>query len=153
MKKQTTSKVSEFKFSGKRFPLVDATEDLIFEVKQPDVNGAKKGDPNNCPAACAIKKVSGDAFVSRDIAKVLRPVKGVIYAFRYRLSAETIKAVKKFDAEGIFPLGQYRLKAITPSQTLAAKRTKAKNKTVAKKRNVRPHIKYMVRAMQPAKFA
>ncbi len=153
MKKQVKSIGRAFKFNGIRYPRLDAKEDLIFEMKKIDINSSKKGDPNQCPMACTIKRVFGDAYISRDIAIILQAVHGVIYAVRYRLPAKAAKAVSKFDASGLFPIGEYRLKAITPSQTLEAKRSRNKKKTTGAKRKVRPHIKFQVRRMQPAKFA
>lgn len=153
MKKQLIRKVNTYLFNRKRYPRIDSKEDFIFEVKKPDINSSRKGDPNRCPASCAIRRVFGDAHVSRDTATVLRAIRGIVTAVRYRLSAKAIKAVIQFDATGKFPIGEYRLKAITPSQTLAAKRARNNSKVTTKKRNVRPHVKFMVRRIQDAKFA
>lgn len=146
------NKKSVFEFNGIKFPMEDSREDLLFEVNKGDVKNSKRGDPNKCVVACAIRRAYGDVFVRRDTAVVLRLVSGIPKAFRYRLSAGAVKAVKEFDSKGLFPVGEYRMKAITPSQTLAAKRLRSKKKITTKTRTVRAHVKYMVRANKIAKF-
>jgi hypothetical protein len=148
-----------FTISSKTYRLKDAVEDLLFKVSKKHVNDTKKGNPNECALAQSIRKSYGTAYVTRTCAYILRvenerqPV-----VFRYKLAIAGVNAVKQFDESGIFPLGTYTLKAISPSETLQQKREqRIKYKEAGKALGIKtrtngPRKRSMVRAKQMPKF-
>lgn len=131
------------------YKVMEATQPLPFKVDKKDITKAGKlngtGNPNVCVAACAVRRQYADAAFQRDTAYVLQVHRGKVVATRYRLGATLRRAVSEFDSGGIFPAGLYELKAITPSQTLEAKRARAKKPKSKNKRYVRPHFKFTER--------
>lgn len=114
----------------KLFPQKDATEDLPFLVTAKDISKAlskkSSADPNNCVAACSVKRQYTEAVFLKDTAYLLRPIGTVIYAMRYRLGRSLVNAIAEFDRGGVFLPGLYKLKKITTSQTLENKRINGK---------------------------
>lgn len=151
MHKKTT-----FSFGGKKYPYEDATEDIPFEVKDKDLIAAREKngqrDPNHCVAACAVRRQYTRAYFKRDTAVLMYPnEKGEITAKRYRFSSKLRKAVVAFDDpnDGSFPTGIYKLLAPSTTQTLAAKRARAKLKPKTS-RKVRPRTVFISRGKIPA---
>jgi hypothetical protein len=151
---KTTIKKTTFNFGNTEFEYVDSKEDLQLEIKPSDIANSNKLDPNHCVAACAMKRQYGTGYFMRDVAVIVKPAvingKVELKAFRYRFSKRLAAEVKKFDETGEFELGTYKLKAITPSQTLEAKRVRSRIPKTDRKRTVRPHHRNTARGKMAA---
>lgn len=133
-----------------RYPIAEATEPLLFEVKANDISKAHgmKGyeNPNCCIAACALRRQYGDGVFQRDTAYILQIHKGKIYAVRYRFGSSLRNGIHNFDSGEAFPEGSYNLLPPSDSQTLEAKRSYcSKSRKNSNKRYVRPHVKFNAR--------
>lgn len=130
------------------YPIVEATEPLVFTVTEKDLARSEslKGyaDPNCCVAACAVRRQFTDAIFQRDTAYTLQVREGKVCAVRYRFGSSLRKAVASFDAGGLFTTGDYKLLAPTHTQTLKAKAARLKKYT-KKKRVVRSPTKFTAR--------
>lgn len=130
------------------YPILEATEPLIFIVTDKDVSkaAALKGyaDPNQCVAACAMRRQFTDGIFQRDTAYTLQVHKGKIYAVRYRFGNSLRRAIQQFDDGGLFPVGNHKLLPPTASQTLEAKVLRSKMDPVTN-RTVRAHVKFTAR--------
>ena len=142
-----------FLINGKKYPYVDATENLLFKVTKKDLYQAKIGDPNQCVGACAVRRQYAAAYFRRDTAVILSlGPNGEGIARRYRLSGAIVKQIKSFDATGKFDLGIYELKAITPSQTLSNKREASRLPAKTERKISKRTISFMGRTNTPASF-
>lgn len=109
----------------------EATEPLVFVVGPEHVKGSVVGDNHQCAGACALKARDdvADAYVNRHTAYI-KNNDGVWT--RYRSPSNLMAAVDSFDEfSGLFPPGEYTLKPVSSSQTLAAHKIRSR---YAKKR-------------------
>lgn len=123
-------------------PVADSISDLVWSVTAEDIARAVPRDPQRCAQARGVQRAIGcseeDVRIGQDIVHVRMPIdretaraprnrhlglhEGDVVWIRYRSSAKLNRAIGAFDREvKPFAPGVYRFRAITPSQTLAAK--------------------------------
>lgn len=130
------------------YPILEARQPLTFTVTDKDVVKAAtlKGyaDPNQCVAACAMRRQFTDGIFQRDTVYTLQVHGGEVYAVRYRFGSSLRRAIQQFDDGGIFPVGNHKLLPPTASQTLEAKAQRSRMDPLTN-RTVRAHVKFTAR--------
>lgn len=122
-------------------PVVDADEDIIFEVTKRDVENSKKKDPANCAAAKAgkrILKTDVKVFLSRMYIKENK------HWIRYLTPPSVSREIISFDRGSEFSPGEYVFKAASSQQRLGVSRRGGKATGIGKKKQVH-HFTHNIR--------
>ena len=106
-----------------KLPIVEARMPLRFFVSDDDCKQAKRGDPQRCAFACAVKRIMGKEHGIIFFRRIAYVNVGKQIE-RYLLSPEAAEAVRVFDRTGTFKAGEYRLlRPSKPSHRSAPKST------------------------------
>src|SRR6266699_1637064 len=93
--------------------VVDAEKGLLLTIiRHPDIDGADRKDPLNCPVSRCGKRQEGavEAVVIRSVAILVYPKDGI--AVRYSLHGRERQMVRDFDLAGTMPEGEFWLAPI-----------------------------------------
>ena len=100
--------------------------EIVLMPSKVDIRKAEKGEPMACAlhnAACRVFDIPNCAIGGRVALIPQRDAKGKHYIARMRATAETQKAIAKFDKTGAIPEGGFRFVPLGKAETLKAKRT------------------------------
>jgi hypothetical protein len=107
--------------TGANLRVVDAPQPLLVRPNQEDIDGAIRGDPENCIYARALRRMLGvhHVFIYQETAYVeVLDEEGNHFLNRYKLGTKAQNYVNKFDNGGkMWPSGFY-LNPPPPSQLL-----------------------------------
>jgi hypothetical protein len=125
-------------------PIVDATEDLIVQVKKKEIRSAVPLDPERCAVAKTCKLMPG---VIR--ASIHKHCSYVVYAdriVRYMTTRAVLLNLVSLDRGGAFAEGVYRLKAPVNTQKIGSRLGRPRGKNNGTKPRSTPVVTVMTRA-------
>lgn len=134
------------KLQGKR--IVDAKHPLTIQVKEQDIRSSKRANPGECAIA---KTMMRDKHVlSARVGTKYALIEFQSHFERYQINAAARRAVKDFDTNATFQVGEYQLLPVSNSNRLTGK-GHAKTSGVSKNKTPlarRPPTRSIFRAKQ-----
>src|SRR6267378_5215365 len=101
------------------WPVKEAIKhEIVLMPNARDIKTADKKDPTGCAlhnAACRVYNIPNCAIGGRWAYIPQRDSKGKYYIARVQATAQTQKAIKKFDRTGTMPEGGFRFTPLAPS--------------------------------------